>query len=94
MQVCVLKSDVLVDAALVAEGGCDWWAGIEGLQRRWRCDAVVMVTVRTARAGDERGLAEVRVRGWQRGYDGIIDAEFLAAMSLEENEQRWLVVLA
>ena len=34
------------------------------------------------------------MRGWQRGYEGIIDAEFLAVMSIEENEQRWSVVLA
>lgn len=94
MQVCVLKSDVFVDAALVAEDGCGPFVEIEGLQRRWRCDAVAMAMVRTARSGDEPGPAEVRVRGWQRGYDGIIDDVFLAAMSLEENEQRWSVVLA
>jgi ribosomal protein S18 acetylase RimI-like enzyme len=52
-----------------------------------------LVIVRQARSGDERDLAEVRVRGWQRGYAGILDGAFLAAMSIDDNEQRWATIL-
>ena len=48
-----------------------------------------MVTIRLATVDDARGLAEVRVRGWQVGYAGFVDADFLAAMSVDENEVRW-----
>ena len=45
--------------------------------------------IRLAKTTDARGLAEVRVRGWQVGYEGIVDAGFLAAMSVDQNEERW-----
>ena len=48
-----------------------------------------MVTIRLATVDDARGLAEVRVRGWQVGYKGIVEAGYLAAMSVDENEARW-----
>ena len=56
------------------------------------CEHGAMV-VRAARDGDERDLAVVRVRGWQQGYDGLIDASFLAAMSIEESTVRWAGIL-
>ncbi len=52
-----------------------------------------MATIRLATTADARGLAEVRVRGWQVGYEGIVDAEFLAAMSVDQNEARWSEII-
>jgi ribosomal protein S18 acetylase RimI-like enzyme len=51
------------------------------------------MVVRLAQPGDERGLAVVRVRGWQEGYVGIVDAAFLASLSVDDSEQRWSTVL-
>ena len=52
-----------------------------------------MAIIRMATTADARGLAEVRVRGWQVGYEGIVDAEVLSAMSVDENEGRWRQVI-
>ena len=49
--------------------------------------------VREARSGDEHDLATVRVAGWQQGYAGIVDSEYLASLSVEENEARWSKIL-
>ena len=49
--------------------------------------------IRDARIGDEDGLAEVRIRGWQVGYAGIVDASFLDAMSTVENVERWATII-
>ena len=35
----------------------------------------------------------MRVRGWQVGYEGIVDAGFLAAMSIDQNEERWREII-
>ena len=35
----------------------------------------------------------MRVRGWQVGYEGIVDAGFLAAMSVDQNEERWREII-
>jgi ribosomal protein S18 acetylase RimI-like enzyme len=51
------------------------------------------MSVREARSGDERDLAIVRVVGWQRGYAGIVEAEYLASLSVEEAEVRWSTIL-
>jgi ribosomal protein S18 acetylase RimI-like enzyme len=51
------------------------------------------VSVRKARSGDEHDLATVRVSGWQQGYPGIVDSEYLASLSVEENEARWSKIL-
>ena len=51
------------------------------------------MSVRQARSGDERDLAIVRVTAWQRGYKGIMDAEYLASLSVEENKVRWSKIL-
>lgn len=52
-----------------------------------------MALIRLAKTTDARGLAEVRVRGWQVGYEGIVDAGFLAAMSVDQNEERWREII-
>jgi ribosomal protein S18 acetylase RimI-like enzyme len=52
-----------------------------------------MMVVRPAEAGDERGLAEVRVRSWQEGYAGIVEEAFLASLSIDDNERRWITVM-
>ncbi len=52
-----------------------------------------MTIVRVATTADARGLAEVRVRGWQVGYEGIVDGGFLASMSIDANEERWRAVI-
>ena len=52
-----------------------------------------MATIRLATTADARGSAEVRVRGWQVGYEGIVDAVFLAAMSVDQNEERWREII-
>ncbi len=92
MQVCELKSDVLVAAVCEAEGqkGCNREIHACG-QRRWCHDW--LMSVREARSGDEHDLAIVRVRSWQQGYAGIVDAEYLASLSVEENAVRWSKIL-
>ena len=52
-----------------------------------------MAMIRLATTTDARVLAEVRVRSWQVGYEGIADARFLAAMSEDQNEERWREII-
>lgn len=33
------------------------------------------------------------MRGWQVGYEGIVDAGLLAAMSVDQNEERWREII-
>lgn len=56
------------------------------------CDG--MVEIRTAREADARGIAEVRVRTWQRAYRDILPAEFLDELSVEAGESRWRDLLS
>lgn len=51
------------------------------------CDG--MVGIRPAREADARGLAEVRVRTWQRAYSDILPAKFLNELSVAAGESRW-----
>ena len=44
--------------------------------------------VRVATVDDAAGIAQVRVRGWQAGYDGIVPSEILEAMSIEADARR------
>jgi ribosomal protein S18 acetylase RimI-like enzyme len=92
MQVCELKSDALVAAVFEAEGqkGCNRAIHACDLYR-WCHDW--LMSVREARSGDEHDLAIVRVRSWQQGYAGIVDAEYLASLSIEENAVRWSTIL-
>jgi GNAT superfamily N-acetyltransferase len=48
-----------------------------------------VVSVRPARPGDERALAEVRVRAWQVAYQGILAASELDAMSVDQDTARF-----
>jgi GNAT superfamily N-acetyltransferase len=57
------------------------------------CEDIDMTTIRRATTADAHGLAVVRVRGWQVGYAGIIDAEFLSSMSVDENAGRWQQII-
>ncbi len=57
------------------------------------CENRCVALIRMAKATDARGLAEVRVRGWQVGYEGIVDAGFLSAMSVDQNEERWAEII-
>ncbi len=51
------------------------------------------MSVREARSGDEHDLAIVRVSSWQQGYAGIVDSDYLASLSVEQNEARWSKIL-
>ena len=44
--------------------------------------------VRRATSEDARGIARVRVRGWQAGYAGVIPQDYLDAMDIEANAER------
>ncbi len=49
--------------------------------------------VREARIEDARGIAEVRVDGWQAAYRGLIPDAYLDGMCVDTNEERtkrWL----
>jgi ribosomal protein S18 acetylase RimI-like enzyme len=45
--------------------------------------------VRPAVAGDADAIAAVHVRGWQAGYAGIMPADTLAALDVDERAGRW-----
>jgi ribosomal protein S18 acetylase RimI-like enzyme len=51
------------------------------------CDGAV--NIRRAQEVDARGIAEVRVRTWQRAYRGILPTDFLNDLSIETTESRW-----
>ena len=51
------------------------------------CDG--MVEIRQADEDDARGIAEVRVRTWQKGYSDILPAEFLDGLSIDAGASRW-----
>jgi ribosomal protein S18 acetylase RimI-like enzyme len=56
------------------------------------CDGVV--DIRPARKVDARGIAEVRVRTWQKAYRDILPTEFLNGLSVDAGERRWRDVLS
>ena len=45
--------------------------------------------LREARRGDELSVAEVHVRSWQEAYDGLMPAEFLAALDPRDRVGRY-----
>ncbi len=47
------------------------------------------ITVRPASVKDASGIARVHVLSWQSAYAGIVDATFLANLSIEQRTQRW-----
>lgn len=46
--------------------------------------------IRPATPADAAGIARVHVDTWRTTYAGIVPAEFLAHMSYEEGQQRWV----
>ncbi|MBI5513214.1 MAG: GNAT family N-acetyltransferase [Deltaproteobacteria bacterium] len=45
--------------------------------------------LRRAEPSDARAIAEVHVLAWQVAYAGLLPAEFLARLSVDEREARW-----
>jgi ribosomal protein S18 acetylase RimI-like enzyme len=45
--------------------------------------------VRRAGPADARAMAEVRVRGWQAAYSGILPDDFLAGLTVAAGEAAW-----
>ena len=48
----------------------------------------VDLEVRLASPEDAGGIARVRVRGWQAGYRGLMDPDYLDSLSVEANTKR------
>lgn len=42
------------------------------------------IRIRQAKISDIESIAEIKVTGWQSAYKGIIDEEYLASMSVDE----------
>ena len=53
-----------------------------------------IVEIRRASSDDARGIAEVRVRTWQKAYSDILPPEFLDALSVDAGESRWRDLLS
>ncbi len=47
------------------------------------------IRVREARHGDELAVARLHVRSWQEAYEGLMPAEFLAALDPRERAARY-----
>ena len=47
------------------------------------------VEIRELTQADAAGVARVHVRAWQAGYAGLVDAQFLAALSIEQRTAEW-----
>ena len=50
------------------------------------------IEIRAAGPDDARAVAEVRAAGWRRAYDGLVPAEFLAAMDPAADAERYRAV--
>jgi GNAT superfamily N-acetyltransferase len=50
--------------------------------------------IRSADAADARAIAHVHVESWRSTYAGIIPAEFLASLSVDDREKAWGKMLA
>lgn len=48
-----------------------------------------MTLVRAAVEADAAAIAEIHVRAWQRAYEGIVDADHLASLSIAERTATW-----
>jgi L-amino acid N-acyltransferase YncA len=64
-----------------------------GARHRFSHHDDVAVEVRRGMAGDAKGIAEVHVASWQAAYAHVFTAEYLAALSVPEREERWRVAL-
>jgi GNAT superfamily N-acetyltransferase len=48
----------------------------------------VRVTLRPATTADLRRIAEIRIRAWQRAYQGLLPAEYLAGLDPDRDHER------
>lgn len=53
-----------------------------------------MVTIELASVADAHAIAEIHVASWRAGYAGIVSAEYLAALSVEQRAASWRQQLA
>ena len=49
-----------------------------------------MIDIRPATRDDIEGIAKVHVESWRTTYEGIVDEDFLAGLSIEERAKRWM----
>lgn len=54
----------------------------------------VMPTLRPVAPADARPIAEIHVRAWRTGYQGIVGDHVLGRLSVDARERRWAEVLA
>ncbi len=47
------------------------------------------ITIRRARPGDARGIAEVHVAAWRETYRGLVPDAYLDGLSVDEREVMW-----
>ena len=47
------------------------------------------MTLRIAKPGDARAIAEIHVAAWRAAYRGLMPDDFLAALSVEERTEMW-----
>ena len=47
------------------------------------------VRIRTGTGDDAEAVALAHVRAWQVGYEGVVPADFLAAIDLEARTKEW-----
>jgi ribosomal protein S18 acetylase RimI-like enzyme len=52
------------------------------------------ITLRDAKPGDARFIAEVHVAAWRAAYRGLMPADFLATLSVEERTGMWANLLS
>ena len=50
--------------------------------------------IREAQVADARAIAEIHVAVWRTTYRGIVPGDYLAALSVDDREQRWAAILA
>ena len=51
------------------------------------------LTIRAATRDDARAIAEVHVASWRAGYRGLVDDDFLAALSVDARLATWETLL-
>jgi ribosomal protein S18 acetylase RimI-like enzyme len=55
---------------------------------------MAQVTIRSAKPGDARGIAEIHVAAWRVAYLGLIPDEVIQAVSVEQRRGFWKGVLS
>jgi len=51
-------------------------------------------TIRTACITDARTIATIHIESWRHAYEGMLPADFLAALSLAQRTRQWHTALA